>query len=97
MQQRDVVPATLIASALALFAVVAIIAVVVGCEPSPPPKYKAGEIVQLKLTGERVVIIAPWGDRYLCHTSAPSDNPAFLHKRVYVYEAEVEPVREDPP
>lgn len=69
-----------------------------GCEPSPPPQYKVGDVLQLKLTGEKVVVIGPIysNGMYRCKTSTSEDSQ-YMYKQVFLHEAELEPVRERAP
>ena len=100
MQQSNkwIVPVTLLSLACVLLVAVAIFIGVQGCEAYPPPKYEAGEVLQLKLTGERVLVLRPtYNGLYICKTPQPSSNINYLHKRVYIYEAELEPVSENKP
>lgn len=63
-----------------------------------PLKYKAGDMLQLKLTGEKVLVLAYYGGtQYKCRVALPSTNVHFPRKTVYIYEAELELVTGDNP
>jgi len=81
------------------FTVLSVVAII-SFEPSIPIqlKYEAGDMLQLKLTGEKVLVIAHhYDDQYMCKIAEKSTHPLLIHKTVYIFEAELEPITGDVP